>query len=143
MYYRLLLGKVLLVIFEAFFSGVNISRCLLSEILWSENLAPQRLLPKRPLATLSKVFLGTFPGFCFRNIPFSKALRTFCLPLRSIIAFSVVSILFSFLTGSLGFVDYLKISISFFNLICSSSASSSDNHCYKFPFQKIFFSLNF
>ena len=45
---------------------------------------------------------------------------------RSVIAFLRVSDFFSFLTNCFGFVDYLKILISSFTLICSSSASSSD-----------------
>ena len=69
----------------------------------------------------SKILVSPFPCFTFENIPLSKALRTFCLPLGSIISFLRVSAFF-FFSSSFGFVDSLKISISSFNLICSSSA---------------------
>ena len=39
---------------------------------------------------------------------------------------------FLFLTDSFGFVDSLKISVSFFNLTCCSSASSIDKSLLKF-----------
>ena len=94
-------------------SGLNILR-----FEWSETLG------LKTLATQSKILVITFP--CFGKITLSKALRTFCLPLRSSIAFLRVTAFFSFLTDSFVFVDSFKISISSFNLICSSCASFSD-----------------
>ena len=76
------------------------------------------------LSCLSRILLSSFTCFPFGNISHSKALRMLCLPLRSIIVFLRV-IFFYFLTDFSGFVDSLKISISFFNLICFSNASSS------------------
>ena len=71
----------------------------------------------------SKILVSPFPCFTFENIPLSKALRTFCLPLGSIISFSFLRVsAFFFFSSSFGFVDSLKISIFSFNLICSSSA---------------------
>ena len=56
--------------------------------------------------------------------PLLKAL-TFCLPLRGLFTFSQV-ISFSFLLFRLlDLVYWLKLPVSFFNLVCSSSASSS------------------
>ena len=78
-----------------------------------------RCLQPDTLATQSKILFSPFPCFPFGNIPVSKALRTFCLPLKSICAFLRVKAFFSFLTDSFGFVGPLKISISSFNLICS------------------------
>ena len=70
--------------------------------------------------------MSPFPCFPFGNISLSEALRTFFLILKSIIAFLRVTSFFTFLNGSFEFVDSSKISISSFNIICSSSASSSD-----------------
>ena len=89
-----------------------------TEISWSDALVTR--------ATRSKILVSPFPCFPFGNNSLSKALRTFCLTLKSIIAFLRVTSFFSFLNGSFGFVDSSKISISSFNLIFSSNASSSD-----------------
>ena len=87
--------------------GVNILSCL-----W--------------LKTLSKRLLIPFHCFPFGNFPLSKALRSFCFPLRNIIAFLKVIAFFSFLNDSFGFVDSLKISTSSFNIISCSNALYKD-----------------
>ena len=86
--------------------------------LWSDALATQCMR--------CEILVSPFLCFPFGNIPVLKALITFCLPLRGIITFLRASAFFAFLTDSYGFEDSLKISISSFSLICSSSASSSD-----------------
>ena len=63
--------------------GANIWSCLPSEVLDMQ-------------VTPSKLLVSPFPCFCFGNVPPSKASRTFCLPLRSIIAFLRVSPFFIF-----------------------------------------------
>ena len=78
------------------------------------------------LTTQFEMLASSFPCFSFGNIPFSKALRIFCFPLRSIVTFLIASAFFSFITDSFGFVDSLKVSISSFNLICCLIAWSSD-----------------
>ena len=77
------------------------------------------------LKTLSEILASPFPCFLFGKIALSKVLRTFDLPLRRIIAFLRV-FFFPFWTDSFGFADSLKISISAFNFICCSIASSND-----------------
>ena len=93
------------------------------------------------LPTQTKIFGRPFSCVCFPfgNITLSKALRTFYLQLRSIIAFLRVSAVFLFLTVSFGFVDPLKISRSSFNFICCLKASSRDKLSLKFLLQKILF----
>ena len=98
--------------------GVHILNCLWLNNLPSETLATQ--------ATRSEILVIPSPCFGFGNISLLKALRTFHLPLRSIITFLRVNAFFFFLTDSFGFVDFLKISISSFNPICCSGASSKD-----------------
>ena len=56
-------------------------------------------------ATWSEVLQSPFTCFLIRNIPLLKALRTFYLPLGSIIAFLRVFPFFSFLTNSFAFAD--------------------------------------
>ena len=102
---------------------VHILRCLRSDNLRSKTSTTRAT---RPLATRSKILVSPFPCFSFGNIPFSKALRTFCFPLRSIIPFLRVSTFFSFLNDSFCFVNSLKISISSLNIIWNLLASSND-----------------
>ena len=94
--------------------GVNILSSFWSEALRLETLATW--------PTQSVILVSPFPSFHFASVSLSKVLRTFCVQLRSIIAFLRVSSFFSFLTDLHGFVDSLKISISTFNLIYFSSA---------------------
>ena len=97
MYYPLLFVQVLLVVFQVICLGVN---TLIS--IRSENLG-------RP-----------FRCVCvpIENILLSKPLRTFCLALRSLIAYSKFSVFFSFLSGFFGFVDSLScINLIFLDLL--------------------------
>ena len=92
MYCLLLLVQELLAIFEEFVFGVN---------------------------TLSPSPCGCFP---IGNILLSKPRRTFCLPLRSPVAFSKFNIFFY---RVFNFVYSLNLLISSFTFIYSSSASFS------------------
>ena len=99
---------------------VNIFTCLWSETLWSE------ILLKWP--SWANILGRCFPCIClpFGNIPLFKSSRTFCLKLRSVIAFLWVSGFSDFFFFFCGFVDYLMILISSFHLICCSSVLSLD-----------------
>ena len=97
MCHLLSLVQVLLAIFEAFVCGVNILSCL------------------------SKILVIPFPYFIFWNIPHSKAVKTAKKKKHYNCIFKSYCF-FSFLTDSFGLVDSLKISISYFNLICCSNA---------------------
>ena len=61
--------------------------------------------------TLCKIVVRPFPYFLFGKITLSKALRSFCLPLRSIIAFLRVSAFFSKTINVLRFLFRLYSSI--------------------------------
>ena len=106
----------LLLIFEGFFF-VNIFSCLRSDLMVRD----------LKWHSWAKILGRRFPCICllFGNIPLFKSLRIFCLKLRSVIAFLRVRDFF-FFSFICGFVDYLMILISSFNLICCSSALSHD-----------------
>ena len=90
-----------------------------------------------------KSFVIPFPCFLFGNVSLSKALRTFYVPSRSIIAFLRVIAVFSFLNHSFGFVDSLKTSLSPFSLNCCSRASSNDKSLLKVSFTEDLIVLDF
>ena len=79
---------------------------------------------------------SSFTCIPFGKISHSKALRALCLPLRSIIVFLRVVVLFYFLADFFGFLDSLKISVSFLNLIAFQTHHLVVN-CNKFLFQEI------
>ena len=88
------------------------------------------------LSCLSKIMASSFTCIPFGKISHSKALRALCLPLRSIIVFLRVVVLFYFLADFFGFLDSLKISVSFLNLIAFQTHRLVVN-CNKFLFQEI------
>ena len=65
--------------------GIHILSCFWFKNIRSETLAMQ-----------SKMLVSSFPCFILGYIPLSKASRTFCFPLRSTIAFLIVSASFLF-----------------------------------------------
>ena len=66
------------------------------------------------VATWFKIHVSPFHCFPFGNIPLSKSLKTFCFPLRSIIAFLRVSAFFSFSDWFFWFCRFFKnININF------------------------------
>ena len=67
-----------------------------------------------------------FPCVCFliENIPLSKPLKSFCLPVLKVCAFSKFNNFF-FLFRVFAFGDSLNLSVSFLKFICSSNTSSS------------------
>ena len=92
MYFLLLIGQALLVLFEAFFLRANISR------------------------------LVRWVNFLVQNVSFKKALRTFYLPSISLFTLSNVITFSSFLFWFFGPVKYSNLSILSSKCICFSNA---------------------
>ena len=83
-------------------------------------------------------YWSSSPCFLFGKILLSAALRTFCLPWRSIIAFLRVSA-FSFFEWFFRCFFFFKYQYYLSILVANQMHDLMINHCYKFIFQKILF----
>ena len=106
--------------------GGNILSCLWSVTLRSDTLA-----------TRSKILVIPFPYFLFGNIWVSKASRTICLPLKSMIGFLRVSIFFLFWLILLVLYILKKYQYHVLILFIVQVHDIMINHCYNFLFVKV------